>query len=160
MQLSYFCFVLFSWLFIFKSTIFGTRRRDIWPIKLRNQRDLMLLQVPAPAWKKWPTNGGKTAESRESFQSLKLGILPKHWAGYYCLTTRTKRNIMKPIDVLATSWSCHFKKRCLVCVYRWAGVRYAITKFSRMDSLPNFLTHSAPLRARFAGARAPLLLFV
>ena len=28
------------------------------------------------------------------------------------------------------------------------GVRYVITKFSRMDSLPNFLTHGAPL-ARF-----------
>ena len=37
------------------------------------------------------------------------------------------------------------------CVYGWvggrAGVRYVITKFSRMDSLPNFLTHGAPLRA-------------
>ena len=39
------------------------------------------------------------------------------------------------------------------CVYGWAGVRYVITKFSRMDSLPNFLTHGAPLRAR---ERAPL----
>ena len=29
----------------------------------------------------------------------------------------------------------------------WAGVRYVITKFSRMDSLPNFVTHGAPLRA-------------
>ena len=25
------------------------------------------------------------------------------------------------------------------CVYGWAGVRYVITKFSRMDSLPNWL---------------------
>ena len=37
-------------------------------------------------------------------------------------------------------------------VYGWAdgrlGVRYVITKFSRMDNLPNFLTHGAPLRAR------------
>ena len=32
-------------------------------------------------------------------------------------------------------------------VYGWAGVRYVITKFSRMDSLPNFVTHGAPLRA-------------
>ena len=32
-----------------------------------------------------------------------------------------------------------------VCVR--VGVRYVITKFSRMDSLPNFLTHGAPLRA-------------
>ena len=32
------------------------------------------------------------------------------------------------------------------------GGRYVITKFSRMDSLPNFLTHGAPLRAG-----APLL---
>ena len=30
------------------------------------------------------------------------------------ITTRAKRNIMKPIDGLATSWSCHLKKRCLV----------------------------------------------
>ena len=33
------------------------------------------------------------------------------------------------------------------CVYGWAGVRYVITKFSRMDSLPNLVTHGAPLRA-------------
>ena len=33
-----------------------------------------------------------------------------------------------------------------VCVQ--VGVRYVITKFSGMDSLPNFLTHGAPLRAR------------
>ena len=31
-----------------------------------------------------------------------------------------------------------------VCVR--VGVRYVITKFSRMDSLPNFLNHGAPLR--------------
>ena len=40
------------------------------------------------------------------------------------------------------------------CVYGRAGVRYVITKFSRMDSLPNFVTHGAPLRARFARARS------
>ena len=33
------------------------------------------------------------------------------------------------------------------CVYGRAGVRYVITKFSRMDSLPNFATYGAPLRA-------------
>ena len=32
-------------------------------------------------------------------------------------------------------------------VYVRAGVRYVITKLSRTDSLPNFLTHRAPLRA-------------
>ena len=32
-------------------------------------------------------------------------------------------------------------------VYGWAGVRYVITKFSQVDSLPNFLTHGAPLCA-------------
>ena len=32
------------------------------------------------------------------------------------------------------------------CVYGRAGVRYVITKFSGMDSLPNFLTHGAPLK--------------
>ena len=42
-----------------------------------------------------------------------------------------------------------------VCVR--TGVRYVITKFSGMDSLPNFLTHGAPLRARFVRAGAPLL---
>ena len=42
-----------------------------------------------------------------------------------------------------------------VCVR--TGVRYVITKFSGMDSLPNFLTHGAPLRARFARAAAPLI---
>ena len=40
-----------------------------------------------------------------------------------------------------------------VCVR--VGVRYVITKFSRMDSLPNFVTHGAPLRASRPGA--PLL---
>ena len=44
-----------------------------------------------------------------------------------------------------------------VCVR--VGVRYVITKFSRTDSLPNFLTHGAPLRAREARAGAPLLFF-
>ena len=78
------------------------------------QRDVILLHVPTPAWKKMADKRGKTPESQESFQKLRQGILPKHWAGYYCLTTRAKHNIMKPIDVLATSWSCHFKKRCLV----------------------------------------------
>ena len=34
------------------------------------------------------------------------------------------------------------------------GVLYVITKFSEEDSLPNFLTHGAPLRARFARARS------
>ena len=36
-------------------------------------------------------------------------------------------------------------------VYGWAGgragVRYVITKFSQMDSLPKFVTLGAPLRA-------------
>ena len=38
------------------------------------------------------------------------------------------------------------------CVYGRAGVRYVITKFSRVDSLPNFLTPGAPLRARGSSA--------
>ena len=46
------------------------------------------------------------------------------------------------------------------CVFGWAGVRYVITKFSWMDSLPNFLTHGAPLRACFARARAPLIIVI
>ena len=45
-----------------------------------------------------------------------------------------------------------------MCTGALAGVLYVITKFSLMDSLPTFLTYGAPLRARFARARAPLLL--
>ena len=56
-------------------------------------------------------------------------------------------------DLLWLLTSAYMKR-----VYGWAGgragVRYVITKFSRMDSLPNFLTHGAPLRARFARARS------
>ena len=33
-------------------------------------------------------------------------------------------------------------------------LRYVITKFSQIDSLANFLTHGAPLCARFARARS------
>ena len=45
------------------------------------------------------------------------------------------------------------------CVYGWAGVRYVITKFSRMNSLPNSVT--VVLRCtRYARARAPLLLTI
>ena len=36
---------------------------------------------------------------------------------------------------------------CLQEVCVRVGVRYVITKFSRMDSLSNFVTHGAPLRA-------------
>ena len=41
-----------------------------------------------------------------------------------------------------------------VCVR--VGVRYVITKFSRMDSLPNFVTHGAPLRALRAKCKVPV----
>ena len=49
------------------------------------------LTFPRPL-KKWLTNGGKTSESRVSFQRLKSGSLPKYWAGKW-LTTRDKRSI-------------------------------------------------------------------
>ena len=39
----------------------------------------------------------------------------------------------------------HFTSAYMKCVYERAGVLYVITKFSRMDSLPNFVTHGAPL---------------
>ena len=43
------------------------------------------------------------------------------------------------------------------CVYGRAGVRYVITKSSRMDSLPNVLTNGAPLRAlRARGSSATI----
>ena len=42
-----------------------------------------------------------------------------------------------------------------VCVR--VGVRYVITKLSGMDSLPNFLTHGAPVRAlRARGSSAKM----
>ena len=49
----------------------------------------------------------------------------------------------------------HLPSADMKCVYGWAegrevgrvGVRYVITKFSQMDSLPNFVTHGAPLGA-------------
>ena len=37
-----------------------------------------------------------------------------------------------------------------MCTGGRAVVHYVITKFSRLDSLPNFRTHGAPLPARFA----------
>ena len=40
-----------------------------------------------------------------------------------------------------------------------AGVRYVITKFSQMDSLPNFLTRGAP-QARFARGAPLKILFL
>ena len=43
-----------------------------------------------------------------------------------------------------------------VCVR--VGVRYVITKFSRLDSLPNFLTHGAPLSAMVFN-RSQLIVF-
>ena len=46
-----------------------------------------------------------------------------------------------------------------MCTGGRAGVLYVITKFSLMDSLPHFVTHGAPLRARFARARASILFF-
>ena len=66
--------------FSFKSTIFGTRSKDSWPIKLRKRRDVILLHVTPlprpPPQKKWPTNRGKTSGSRVSSQRLKPGSSP------------------------------------------------------------------------------------
>ena len=47
--------------------------------------------------------------------------------------------LISPISNVTFNISLHE-----VCVR--VGVRYVITKFSRMDSLPNFLNHGAPLR--------------
>ena len=63
--------------FIYSSTIVGARRKDNWPIKLRKWRGVILLHIPRARLKKWPTNYGKTPESRVSFQRLKPGSLPK-----------------------------------------------------------------------------------
>ena len=37
----------------------------------------------------------------------------------------------------------HLTSAYMRCVYGWAGGRYVITRFSRMDSLLNFVTHGA-----------------
>ena len=42
----------------------------------------------------------------------------------------------------------HLTSAYMNSVHGWAGVRYVIAKFSRMDSLPNFVSHGAPLRPR------------
>ena len=39
----------------------------------------------------------------------------------------------------------------------WPGVCYVITEFSRMDSLPNFLTHGAPLLQQYIVKAAILI---
>ena len=46
----------------------------------------------------------------------------------------------------------HLKSAYMKREYGWAGVRSVITKFPRMDSLLNLLTHGAPL-ARALRAR-------
>ena len=42
-------FVRCYWIFIFASAIFGTRRKDNWPIKLRKRLDVISLHVTAHA---------------------------------------------------------------------------------------------------------------
>ena len=54
----------------------------------------------------------------------------------------------------------HFTSAYMKCVHRWAGVRYVITKFSRMDSLPNFPCPWCSVCARFVRARTPLRFFL
>ena len=44
--------------------------------------------------------------------------------------------------------------------YGRAGVLYVINKFSLMDSLPYFLTHGTPLRARESSAKTLQSLFI
>ena len=51
----------------------------------------------------------------------------------------------------------HLISAYMKCLYGWAGVRYVMTKFSRMDSLPNFVTHGAPLRAFHAGESSAVI---
>ena len=49
--------------------------------------------------------------------------------------------------LLSSCARSHLTSAYMKCVYGWASVLYVIIKFSRMDSLPNFVTHGAPLRA-------------
>ena len=41
----------------------------------------------------------------------------------------------------------HLTSAYMKCVYGWAYAFYVITKFSRIDSLPNFVTHGAALES-------------
>ena len=45
-------------------------------------------------------------------------------------------------------------------VYVQAGVRYVMTKFSRMGSLPNFITQGAPLRPLRARESSAIMFFL
>ena len=58
------------------------------------------------------------------------------------------------VNQVETASLKHHKKITQNSVGGRAGERCVITKFSQMDSLPNFLTHGAPLCARFARARS------
>ena len=62
----------------------------------------------------------------------------------------TKR-LVKLCKIYCDIWH---RRTWTVCTGGRAGVRYVITKFSQMDSLPNFLTHGAPVCARLARARS------
>ena len=116
-----------------KVPLFGTRRRDDWPIKLRKQRDIISLQVPLARVKKWATNRGKTPESRESFQRLKPGILPKLSTGYYCLTTRANVTLWNPLTSsqlleVVTSKNDASWTLCTVNLYCKSGFKIILLK--------------------------------
>ena len=71
-----------------------------------------------------------------------------------CQSNRTHTDGLqnwKASQVVQDLW-WHLTSAYMKGMYGWAGVRYVITKFSRMDSLPKFVAHGAPLRALRAGA--------
>ena len=54
----------------------------------------------------------------------------------------------RPVSIFEKDVMWHLTSAYMQWVYgRSAFVRYVMTKFSRMDSLPNFLTHGAPMHA-------------
>ena len=56
--------------------------------------------------------------------------------------------ILTAVNLIILIWMAYITERLVkLCTDGRAGVRYVITKFSRMGSLPNFVTHGASLRA-------------
>ena len=70
-----------------------------------------------------------------------------------CQSNRTHTDGLHNWKASQVVWDLlwHLTSAYMKCVYGWvgerAGVRYVITKFSQMDSLPHFVTHGAPLWA-------------
>ena len=93
-------------------------------------------------WSSW----SKHVFERDDSHAISCAISHQEKCGLHkCITRFITYSSSRRAD---TWFPSLLRKEC-------TGVRYVITKFSRMDCLPNFLTHGAPL-ARFA-RRSPAI---